>query len=203
VLLPPLLRPPVREGGSGTRSVAPRTASPRGLPRHAACALVCGGRAHVEIVSMRRSARTSRSSACGGRPPRARRDRQHAEVRHSEVNSRRSVFCSGPLDLRAERLDTNLRRGCPSGAGCAFEVRDIGRPHRSKLAQHQRVDAALRFFRDGITASAPRRWMPATTVWLSYSLSAITTSAGTPLDAVSKPKVDRVPIAAECTSSCS
>jgi len=34
-----------------------------------------------------------------------------APVRTTEVNSRRSVFCFGPLDLSVERLHTNLRRG--------------------------------------------------------------------------------------------
>jgi hypothetical protein len=48
----PLLRRSVRRGSRpGTRSKAPRTASPRGLARHAACGLLCGGREIAERVS--------------------------------------------------------------------------------------------------------------------------------------------------------
>jgi hypothetical protein len=32
------------------------------------------------------------------------------EVRHAEVNSRRSVFCSGPLDLRAQAPVASAQR---------------------------------------------------------------------------------------------
>ena len=37
-------------------------------------------------------------------------DAQPASDRHAEVNSRQNLFFFGPLDLSAERLDTNLRR---------------------------------------------------------------------------------------------
>jgi hypothetical protein len=44
------------------------------------------------------------------RPPRSGRNRQRSPVRHAEVNSRRSVFCSGPLDRRAQVNLCNLLR---------------------------------------------------------------------------------------------
>jgi hypothetical protein len=40
----------------------------------------------------------------------AQRTTLRAEARHAEVNSRRSVFCSGPLDLRAQAALLNLLR---------------------------------------------------------------------------------------------
>jgi hypothetical protein len=45
------------------------------------------------------------------RHARATRSVQRAADRPAEVNSRRDLFRSGPLDLRAERLDRNLRQG--------------------------------------------------------------------------------------------
>src|SRR5215813_876455 len=45
---------------------------------------------------------------------RAGRSAQRAEDRHAAVNSRRSVFCSGPLDLRAQaRVRRALRADTP------------------------------------------------------------------------------------------
>ena len=44
----------------------------------------------------------------------AQRTTLRAEARHAEVNSRRSVFCSGPLDLRAhDQIASALRADTP------------------------------------------------------------------------------------------
>jgi hypothetical protein len=40
----------------------------------------------------------------------AQRTTLRAEARHAEVNSRRSVFCSGPLDRRAQAKDASAQR---------------------------------------------------------------------------------------------
>jgi len=51
----------------------------------------------------------------------------------------------------------------------------------SRYRSRSYARGSLRFFRDGITASVPRLSIRSTTAWLSYPLSAITTSAGTPV----------------------
>src|SRR6516225_9914879 len=51
------------------------------------------------------------------RPPRASRSPERAEVRRAEVNSCRTIFSTGPLDLRAQaRVRQALRADTPPRA---------------------------------------------------------------------------------------
>jgi hypothetical protein len=78
---------------------APVTSTEASKPKSATC---IGPTRRGELASKRFLPRSSR-------PTRARPGRQHASDRHAEVNSRRSLICSGPLDLRAQALDSVVR----------------------------------------------------------------------------------------------